>query len=343
MNLEVHVFGADEGESILIKFPTGKWGVVDCYASSKDPSSNEPLKFLQDRNVEEIYFACLTHPHTDHYSGIEHILDKIPVQQFWYPGVMTLEHLKSIAKLEAQQQSATTATQYDSKLIDLFEKVNLRTLKSGLSIRRLSLGLNLGTDKDLGVRIESLAPSGDEAHRFDQSLTRCFNNGRLLEKKTQSEINRCSVALSLFFASQRLVLGGDVEKKGWRDLLQQQSHLATNASVVKVAHHGSRTGRSENLWSTYAKDTSKRVAVLTPYWKHRLPCPAVITEIRDMGYTLYSTSQIARPQQPFTPYQSLAKLVNSSPSTAKKSGCVSIEIDSRGNIRANSSGQAYKL
>lgn len=343
MDLEVHVFGADQGESILIKFPSGKWGVVDCYASSNDASSNEPLKFLLDRKVEELYFVCMTHPHHDHYSGLTHIIDRIPTRQFWFPGVMTVDYLRSIAKLEAQAHKATSNSKYDGRLIQLWEKVSDLQSQSKISFRRLSLGTDLGTKGDLGVEIVSLAPSGDESHHFDQSLKSCFRDGKLLEKKRQAEINRCSIALSLMFSEQRVVLGGDVESKGWIDLLEQQASLASSACVVKVAHHGSLTGRCDKLWQAYAGNARKRVAVLTPYWKHRLPSQNVIAEILSSGYELYSTSKIARPKPPDTPKQALANLLTGSLISTDRKGCISISIAANGSIAMSPSGQARKL
>ena len=105
--MEVHVFGADQGESILIKFPNDKWGVVDCYAPSKDVSSNQALSYLLDKKVTQLHFVCLTHPHHDHYSGLAQILECIPTRQFWYPAVMSDDQLRAIVKLEQQAFNAT--------------------------------------------------------------------------------------------------------------------------------------------------------------------------------------------------------------------------------------------
>lgn len=66
--LEVHVLGAGRGESIVLRLPDGGWGVVDCCASSSsDESKNSTLEFLRSRNIKELEFLCLTHPHDDHY------------------------------------------------------------------------------------------------------------------------------------------------------------------------------------------------------------------------------------------------------------------------------------
>ena len=53
--LELHVIGASQGESIVLKLPSGGWGVVDCYASSAaDPSKNPTYQFLVDQDAERL-------------------------------------------------------------------------------------------------------------------------------------------------------------------------------------------------------------------------------------------------------------------------------------------------
>ena len=75
--LEIHVFGAAKGESIVLRLPSGQWGVVDCYSGSlKDSSKNPVLKFLTDRGVDHLAFLCMTHPHDDHYRGMSHLLER---------------------------------------------------------------------------------------------------------------------------------------------------------------------------------------------------------------------------------------------------------------------------
>ena len=75
---------AGYGESIIIRLPNGKWGVVDCYASSiSDSGKNYTLQFLLERGIKELEFVCLTHPHEDHYRGLSHLLQEFPVRFFW--------------------------------------------------------------------------------------------------------------------------------------------------------------------------------------------------------------------------------------------------------------------
>ncbi len=50
------------------------------------------------------------------------ILEHLPTRQFWYPAVMTSDHLRAIVKLEAQTMKASGNLQYSGKLIDLWKR-----------------------------------------------------------------------------------------------------------------------------------------------------------------------------------------------------------------------------
>jgi beta-lactamase superfamily II metal-dependent hydrolase len=346
MNLEIHVFGADQGESILVKFPNGQWGVVDCYASSTNASTNEALKYLKDLKVSYLAFVCLTHPHHDHYSGLKQVLDEIPTRQFWYPSVITRDRLSYITQLEKRNQKACTNEDRGEKLIDLWEKVGDLIDNSSLQVRRLSLGLDLGVESHLGgVQIVALGPSGNAAHSFEQKLERCFQDGKILSNKKQASINQCSIALSLTYDKHRVVLGGDVETQGWLDLLDQQSKLATSACVVKVAHHGSKTGRCDGLWEAHGRNMTNPVAVMTPFLRHRLPHRSVLDEIGRNKYLLYSTSAIARRTETVdSPDSALLKLlVGAQPPTRNTTGLVSIVLPPTGEIKTLLQGRAWQI
>ena len=82
--LRVYVYGASEGESIALHLPNGAWGVVDSFASSSgDPATNPIHRLLRDKNVAEIEFLCITHPHADHFMGMSQLFRDFEVKQFW--------------------------------------------------------------------------------------------------------------------------------------------------------------------------------------------------------------------------------------------------------------------
>ena len=66
--LEIHIAGNEIGESISLRLPDGKWGVVDVYVPVlATPSSSPMFRLLQARGVSTLEFLCMTHADSDHY------------------------------------------------------------------------------------------------------------------------------------------------------------------------------------------------------------------------------------------------------------------------------------
>lgn len=72
MPIAVHVFGGTMGESIVVEFPDGTCGVIDCHTQSGTNLEKNPVCcFLSQRRIKQLDFVCLTHPHDDHFSGLQ--------------------------------------------------------------------------------------------------------------------------------------------------------------------------------------------------------------------------------------------------------------------------------
>ena len=99
--LEIHVFGARPmGEGIIIKLPDNSYAVVDCCRRGPAGSINPMVEFLERRGVKELEFACLTHPHEDHYVGLLDVLQFARPKSFVKPGVMDPVGLRRIIKAQ---------------------------------------------------------------------------------------------------------------------------------------------------------------------------------------------------------------------------------------------------
>ena len=73
-SLRVHVLNVGDGDAIVIEFPevngSRRYGVVDCYSSSKT------IDYLGKLGVTDLEFVCATHPHYDHIRGMPKLLDQ---------------------------------------------------------------------------------------------------------------------------------------------------------------------------------------------------------------------------------------------------------------------------
>ena len=73
--VEITIFGPGFGESIVTHIPKVGWGIVDCCEFRKFPTKIvPPLEYLIYQKAERLAFLILTHPHEDHFNGMEKII-----------------------------------------------------------------------------------------------------------------------------------------------------------------------------------------------------------------------------------------------------------------------------
>lgn len=79
--LSVYFISVGQGDAIYMEFPDGKNALIDGGPSS---SSSGPLAlFLKERGVSSIDHVVLTHPHYDHYKGLQYVFSSYTVGAFY--------------------------------------------------------------------------------------------------------------------------------------------------------------------------------------------------------------------------------------------------------------------
>src|SRR5437899_163845 len=106
--MEVHVTGGGIGESIVLRLPNGRWGVVDCYVPSlRDATSSSAFRLLKERGVTSLEFLCLTHPDADHFRGMSLFLETFAVGQFWIFAAKSpaelYQRIAAVGKIKAER------------------------------------------------------------------------------------------------------------------------------------------------------------------------------------------------------------------------------------------------
>lgn len=82
-NLEIHFIYVGQGDSILIK----KNNITTIIDAGPSINSKELVKYLKKQNINRINNLILTHPHEDHYGGMNDILSQFKVDNFFSPKV----------------------------------------------------------------------------------------------------------------------------------------------------------------------------------------------------------------------------------------------------------------
>jgi len=298
-DFEVHVLGAGKGESIVLRLPNGQWGVVDCYAASTTgPNTNPTIAFLRDCGVKRLQFVCLTHPHDDHFLGMTSLIDEFKPREFWRPGCLSPEHVKLIAKyyrIASIANGVDYFTKSANELVGIFARIRDGVKRREINVKRVHSLMTLyptPAEQTGNFRIECIAPSGNQIEHYEGAIWSCIGpNGEIAGTLTRSHHNNISLVLKIVFGETSVVLGGDLEKEGWLDVIREygQSHL--NACAIKVSHHGSPNGFCSRLWE-YFSSKGKPVAVIAPSRPHKLPTPDALEHIRSYALEIYATCSL---------------------------------------------------
>ncbi len=301
--LEVHVFGAAKGESILIRMPDDRWGMIDCYAGkADDPATNHALQYAVASGVKSLDFLCMSHPHDDHYAGLHQVFAALPVREFWSPAVCGANMLRAMLCAKHIQAASGTLPKQDLKSLDqLAAQIRefcdrRRNAKERTEWAKLNIDSTLGrpTGWPSGFSIVGFGPSSDQARAYERRLEKCFDlNDHFVG--THQDHNLCSVGLAINWNRTRVILGGDIERPGWEDAMNRCPDKFSNATLVKLAHHGSMNGRADGLWQMFG---NPKAAVVTAYASSSLPQRETLEEAGRFTQSIYTTSRLASAQLP---------------------------------------------
>jgi len=281
--IELHVIGGKEGESIVLKLPDGEWGVIDCFAPAlSNHNANPTIALLQKRGVTHLRFLALTHAHRDHYRGMSVLLEQFSVEEFWMFGALSTRELwGSLAQLlqgrvEALNHPPPDAAEDVDEFVRILDEIHTRAQARTIRLMTYSLNTRLVDGNGPGaLSLTAIGPSGRSTIAYHESLQRCFEgkDSRVLlrEKLPKVNQNAASGAFIVEFGTTRIALGGDMETDGWIDAVNFYGAQARLASVVvKASHHGSANGYSPNSWEHLSPNRAA-TAVVTAYVKSGLP------------------------------------------------------------------------
>lgn len=289
--VEIIVFGPGFGEAIAVHLGEGHWMLVD---SCIDPDHNLPASsaYLNAIGVTagQVKAIVASHWHDDHVRGISRMSEMYPNADFFIPGVFTSEE-KAAAFLAAYSGHAAPKLARGAK--ELFQVMASREIVHAAQERSalLELGANGHT-----VRVTSLSPS---PQAFVQSIAHL---AQFLPAKTGVPITHApelkpnleAVVVHIDLGHDAILLGSDLEDTGnlgWSALVADNwCGQRPPATVYKIAHHGSKTGHHDLIWTNMLKPAP--IVPMTPFnhGRHRLPTAQDKGRIKALAGSAYISS-----------------------------------------------------
>ncbi len=243
--LKVHFINVGHGDCCLIEFPSGRNTVVDvnrsvemdslskssileayfiehpiaksslkygylseekAFAKAYNIKLTDPIEFIKDKAITNLFRFISTHPHKDHNSGIKEIKDNFSPTNYW------------VIKNEFNSDNNDS-----DDLIFYNELVNNDVSSEFTIVRPLEQSNRDFWNQD-GITI--LAP-----------------NNELVDLAVEKDNpNIMSYVLLIKYGKIKIILGGDAESDTWKYLTENYSDELENVQILKASHHGRDSG-----------------------------------------------------------------------------------------------------
>lgn len=275
---EVTLLGPGYGESMAIHLGNCEWAIIDSFLDSDGAPA--ALRYLENIGVcpaEAVVLIVATHWHDDHIRGIARLVELCPAAQFCCATALCgKEFLTVIGTLEGNGFSAS-----GSGLRELYRVFSRLAERKQTPIHALANRLLFRRPH---CQVWSLSPSDHVFQTFLRTV------GELTPRKGRNKTplpnlspNETAVVLWLESSGCSLLLGADLERRGWVTIVEDEARGTGVASVFKVPHHGSENANEPTVWDRMLED--EPVAILTPWRRGRGVLPAASDVNRIMRST----------------------------------------------------------
>ena len=279
--LEITIFGSGYGESILVHLTNGKWLIVDS-CISRDVEFPCPIEYLKRIGVdvgESVAMVVATHWHDDHIKGMSKIFEDCPKAKPVFSAAFN--DTKFMKLVMDSALSRLSSINPSTGISEISKSWNLLRKRNNKIIFALSDKLLMDND----FQIYSLSPSDEIFEKAILSiLSQLPTQNTLVKRINPPRSNHASVVLWLKNNLERVLLGSDLEEasdyKGWSVLIDgiKSTIVDKKASIYKVAHHGSRTGHHDEIWTKLLEKNP--ICLIAPFNKNpKLPSEEDLTRI----------------------------------------------------------------
>ena len=229
-----------------------------------------------------VALVVATHWHDDHIRGMAQLVEHCTNAVFCCSGALRQEEFLSVVgRMEANHMSRNGSGVRE-----------MHQVFSGLRAPPRFAAANRRLLSHNGCEVWSLSPNDGVYQQFLDAI------GRLAPKKGEQKSrirdlspNGAAIVLWIRVGDVVLLLGSDLEKPGWIEILRDQERPQGNASAFKVPHHGAASAHVSDVWTGLLEP--QPVAVLTPWHRggHSLPSQADVARILDCTSHAYATAK----------------------------------------------------
>ena len=254
---ELTLFGPGYGESLVLHVGDGVWVLIDSCGRADAPAALDYLRMIDVDPSEAVRMIVATHWHDDHIRGLAEMVRVCAKASFCCANVLcTEEFLAMVGALEGRHYASFSSGTKELYRVFSILRSNSSTPTMAIANRRI---FTKGA-----CYISALSPADDAYLHFLKTIDRLIPaEGRTETRIRSLSPNEVSVVLRVEVNDIAVLLGSDLDQRGWLKILHDRTRPQGTASVFKVPHHGSAGADEPRVWRELL--TPDPVTLLTPW------------------------------------------------------------------------------
>ena len=291
--IEIYLFHCGHGDTLLVRLPDDRWGLIDCYLPEQGGIRRSFFKFLDEKRIRTFDFIFQTHPDRDHYHGmqavIEHVLGRGERIEYYFDTGLTARRARDLLQGRPGGSSEYEQLQRSLEAWDKSGQLRLRELGAGFMsfVPRGYRGQ---------IEIMPIGPDLGEKRRIMTSDLRRLG----ADPTARPEANALSlvVVLAVKMGERTLsvLLGADAGVESLKRSITywiqhaRQSGLDTGFDAVKVPHHGSIRSHVPGLCQMRSARRGESTAAISAGMRRALPDREVLRDFLANGWNVLTTT-----------------------------------------------------
>ena len=298
MPLRFRVIQCDHGDTILVTDAHSVLMAVDFNLIARVKAAVSEVLF--EGSAPAVRFLCITHPHQDHFNGVNDIYSllkskKLSVERYcdsFFNPYEIQEALESSERSQTDLDFSASVNEYIRFLDEVYDDIDKGKVEFVMGAKTAAGPVRFVGAEDLKIAIYPLSPNPGLVKRVCQRVIK-FGN----EYKAMNEVSCSFVAefesgegrLAAYFAGD---CSGSVQREALEEWCNRSSweHPEDHLGFIKVGHHGSAISALANS-SEFGSAIVNRTAVISVGTRFpALPSRVNIQSAIDGGWGVYATT-----------------------------------------------------
>jgi len=188
-----------------------------------DDTPQDPIKYIEKKNLKSIFRFISTHPHMDHYKGFGTLNETASISNLW---------------IVKNNFGPNKSTKKSSRKSDWNSYKEFRDSKS-ITTKETK------TSKNNVLR--PMEKSSDDFY-YSDAIKVLSPTPELLKLAEESKnANIMSYVLLIQYGPHKIVLGGDAEEENWQYIYKNYPDIIKDVTVLKAPHHGRENGWEDEV------------------------------------------------------------------------------------------------